>query len=160
MFSIREDALKISERISRGSFFHFEGDAQLKFRLPMTLDTPGLDCLRWSSSRTAVPCELQFSSVHVLRTSITFSPSTWFQTRATWRAVCGATRGSTCGWSESWSGLSYGQLQESCIISGLQWRNVNEYRLPSKNARSPNYCSWLAVCVNHSANFLLQNRTD
>ena len=35
----------------------------------------------------------------------------------------------------------------------LQWRNVNEYRLPSKNAHSPNYCSWLAVCVNYSANF-------
>jgi len=30
---------------------------------------------------------------------------------------------------------------------------VNEYRLPSKNAHSPNYCSWLAVCVNYSANF-------
>jgi len=38
-------------------------------------------------------------------------------------------------------------------ISGLQWRNVNEYRLPSKNANSPNYCSWLAVCVNYRANF-------
>ena len=49
--------------------------------------------------------------------------------------------------------LSYGQLQESWIISGLQWWNVNEYRLPSKNAHSPNYCSWLAVCVNYSANF-------
>ena len=49
--------------------------------------------------------------------------------------------------------LSYGQLQESSIISGLQWRNVNEYRLPSKNAHSPSYCSWLAVCVNYSANF-------
>jgi len=48
---------------------------------------------------------------------------------------------------------SYGQLQESWIISGLQWQNVNEYRLPSKNAHSPNYCSWLAVCVNYSANF-------
>jgi len=23
----------------------------------------------------------------------------------------------------------------------------------SKNAHSPNYCSWLAVCVNYSANF-------
>ena len=41
------------------------------------------------------------------------------------------------------------------IISGLQWRNVNEYRLPSKNAHSPNYCSWLAVCVNNSANLQL-----
>ena len=49
--------------------------------------------------------------------------------------------------------LSYGQLQQSWIISGLQWRNVNEYRLPCKNAHSPNYCSWLAVCVNYSANF-------
>jgi len=49
--------------------------------------------------------------------------------------------------------LSYGQIQESWIISGLQWRNVNEYRLPSKNAHSPNYCLWLAVCVNNSANF-------
>jgi len=49
--------------------------------------------------------------------------------------------------------LSYGQLQESWIISGLQWRSVNEYRLPSKNTHSPNYCSWLAVCVNYSANF-------
>ena len=49
--------------------------------------------------------------------------------------------------------LSYGQLPESWIISGLQWLNVNEYHLPSKNARSPNYCSWLAVCVNYSANF-------
>jgi len=51
--------------------------------------------------------------------------------------------------------FSYGQLQESWIISGLQCRNVNEYRLPSKNAHSPNYCSWLAVdlCVNYSANF-------
>jgi len=39
------------------------------------------------------------------------------------------------------------------IISGLQWRNVNEYRLPSKNAHSPNYCAWLAVCVNCSVNF-------
>ena len=39
------------------------------------------------------------------------------------------------------------------IISGLQWRNVNEYRLPSEDAHSPNYCSWLAVCVNYSANF-------
>ena len=51
--------------------------------------------------------------------------------------------------------LSYGQLQEYWIISGLHWRNVNEYRLPSKNAHRPNYCSWLAVglCVNYSANF-------
>ena len=49
--------------------------------------------------------------------------------------------------------LLYGQLQESWIISGLQWQNVNEYRLPSKNAHSPNYCLWLAVCVNYSANF-------
>jgi len=49
--------------------------------------------------------------------------------------------------------LSYGQLQESWILSGLQWRNVNEYRLPFKNVHSPNYCSWLAVCVNYSANF-------
>jgi len=49
--------------------------------------------------------------------------------------------------------LSYGQLQESWIISGLLWRNVNEYRLPSENAHSPNYSSWLAVCVNYSANF-------
>jgi len=49
--------------------------------------------------------------------------------------------------------LSYGQLQKSWIRSGLQWRNVNEYRLPSKDAHSPNYCSWLAVCVNCSANF-------
>ena len=48
--------------------------------------------------------------------------------------------------------LSYGQLQEFWIISGLQWRNVNKYRLPSENAHSPNYCSWLAVCVNYSAN--------
>ena len=30
---------------------------------------------------------------------------------------------------------------------------MSEYRLPSKNAHSPNYCSWLAVCVNYSANF-------
>ena len=30
---------------------------------------------------------------------------------------------------------------------------MNEYRLPSKNAHSPNYCSWLAVCINYSANF-------
>ena len=49
--------------------------------------------------------------------------------------------------------LSYGQLQESSIISGLQWRNVNEYRLPSKYVHSPTYCSWLAICVNYSANF-------
>jgi len=49
--------------------------------------------------------------------------------------------------------LSYGQLQESWVISGLQWQNVNEYRLLFKNAHSPNYCSWLAVCVNFSANF-------
>ena len=48
--------------------------------------------------------------------------------------------------------LSYGQLQEFSIISGLQWRNVNEYRLPSKYVHSPNYCSWLAICVNYSAN--------
>ena len=47
----------------------------------------------------------------------------------------------------------YGQLQESWIISGLQWWNINEYHLPSKNVHSPNYCSWLAVCVNYSANF-------
>ena len=39
------------------------------------------------------------------------------------------------------------------LESGLQWRNVNEHRLPSKNAHSSNYCSWLAVCVNYSANF-------
>ena len=38
-------------------------------------------------------------------------------------------------------------------MTGLQWPNVNEYRLPSKNAHSPNYCSSLAVCVNYSANF-------
>jgi len=49
--------------------------------------------------------------------------------------------------------LSYSQLQESLNYSGLQWQNVNEYRLPSKNAHSPNYYSWLAVCVNYSANF-------
>ena len=35
-------------------------------------------------------------------------------------------------------------------ISGLQWRNVNAYSLPSKNAHSR---SWLAVRVNCSANF-------
>ena len=35
----------------------------------------------------------------------------------------------------------------------VQWRNVNEYRQPSKNAHSPDYCLWLAVCVNYSANF-------
>jgi len=34
-----------------------------------------------------------------------------------------------------------------------RWRNVSEYRLPSKNAHSPNYRSWLAVCVNYCANF-------
>ena len=39
------------------------------------------------------------------------------------------------------------------IISGLQWRNVNEYCLPSENAHSPSYCSWLAVCFNYSANY-------
>jgi len=49
--------------------------------------------------------------------------------------------------------LSYGQLQESWIIRDLQWRNVNVYRLPYKNAHSPNYCLWLAVCVNYSAKF-------
>ena len=49
--------------------------------------------------------------------------------------------------------LLYGQLHESWITSGLQWQNVHEYRLPSKNAHSPNCCSWLAVCVNYSANF-------
>ena len=49
--------------------------------------------------------------------------------------------------------LLYDQLQEFWIMSGLQWRNVNEYHLPSKNAHSPNYCSWLAVCVNYSAKF-------
>jgi len=49
--------------------------------------------------------------------------------------------------------LSYGKLQESWIISGLQWGNGNGYRLPCKNAHSPNYCSWLALCVNYSANF-------
>jgi len=38
-------------------------------------------------------------------------------------------------------------------MTGLQWPNVNEHRLPSKNAHSPNYCSSLAVCVNYSANF-------
>ena len=35
----------------------------------------------------------------------------------------------------------------------LLWRNASEYRPSSKNAHSPNYCSWLAVCVNCSANF-------
>ena len=49
--------------------------------------------------------------------------------------------------------LLYGQLQESFIISGLQWHNVTKYRLLSKNAHSPNYCSWLGVCANYSANF-------
>jgi len=53
--------------------------------------------------------------------------------------------------------VSYGQLQESWIISGLQWLNGNKYPLESKNAQSPNYCSWLAVapplCVNYNANF-------
>ena len=29
-----------------------------------------------------------------------------------------------------------------------RWRNASEYRLPSKNAHRPNYCSWLAVCIN------------
>ena len=28
------------------------------------------------------------------------------------------------------------------------WQNASEYRLPSKYAHRPNYCSWLAVCVN------------
>jgi len=46
------------------------------------------------------------------------------------------------------------QLQESCII---RQRNAMESemqdRLPSKNAHSPNYCSWLAVCANYNANF-------
>ena len=50
--------------------------------------------------------------------------------------------------------LSYDQLQESWIISK---RNAIESetrdRLPSKNAHSPNCCSWLAVCVNYCANF-------
>jgi len=35
---------------------------------------------------------------------------------------------------------------------------VNEYRLPSKNAHSLNYCLWLAVCVNYSANFRRQKK--
>jgi len=30
---------------------------------------------------------------------------------------------------------------------------VCHLKMPSKNAHSPNYCSWLAVCVNYSANF-------
>ena len=30
---------------------------------------------------------------------------------------------------------------------------MSEYPLPSKNAHRPNYCSWLAVRVNYSANF-------
>ena len=50
--------------------------------------------------------------------------------------------------------LSYDQLQEFWIICK---RNAIESetrdRLPSKNAHSPNYCSWLAVYVNYSANF-------
>ena len=29
-----------------------------------------------------------------------------------------------------------------------RWQNVSEYRLPSKHAHRPNYCSWLAVRVN------------
>ena len=47
---------------------------------------------------------------------------------------------------------------ESWIIIGLlsvakrEWV-LSQSRLPSKNAHSPNYCSWLAVCVNYSANF-------
>jgi len=41
--------------------------------------------------------------------------------------------------------LSYGQpLASNCI----SWRNASEYHLPSKNAHRPNYCSWLALCVN------------
>jgi len=42
------------------------------------------------------------------------------------------------------------------IILNYKWltvANVNEYRLPFKNAHSPNYCSWLAVCVDYSATF-------
>ena len=35
----------------------------------------------------------------------------------------------------------------------LQWRNVNECRLPSRNAHSSNFFLWLTVCVNYSANF-------
>ena len=50
--------------------------------------------------------------------------------------------------------LSYDQLQKSWIISK---RNAIESEtrdcLSSKNAHSPNYCSWLVVCVNYSANF-------
>jgi len=50
--------------------------------------------------------------------------------------------------------LSYDQLQKSWIISK---RNAIESEtrdcLSSKNAHSPNYCSWLAVCINYSANF-------
>jgi len=49
---------------------------------------------------------------------------------------------------------SYDQQQESWIISE---RNAIESetrdRLPSKNAHSPNFCSWLAACVNYSGNF-------
>jgi len=63
------------------------------------------------------------------------------------------TRGWKCYMRES-----YERLCVICFVIWpttriLQWRNVNEYRLPSKNAHSPNYCSWLAVCVNYSANF-------
>jgi len=43
---------------------------------------------------------------------------------------------------------------------GFHWRNVSEYRLPSKNARSFNYCSWIAVCVNYSDNFYCKIATD
>jgi len=50
--------------------------------------------------------------------------------------------------------LSYDQLQKSWIISK---RNAIESEtwdcLPSKNAHSPNYYSWLAVYVNYCANF-------
>ena len=52
--------------------------------------------------------------------------------------------------------MSYEQL---CVIFchmanyNYQGETVNEYHLPSKNAHSPNYCSWLAVGVNYSANF-------
>ena len=43
--------------------------------------------------------------------------------------------------------LSYGQPLASNCISSSETVAKREYRLPSKNAHRPNYCSWLAVCV-------------
>ena len=141
------------------------------------------DCYWRSDCRSAVLCGISLSSVCTYEKGIwayLFSwsvnlPEVWHLTddasewdmEMWWPEVENVTRGRSLSVTFSTEGRPIFMFQEQlCVICFVVWpttrilnykwltvANVNEYRLPCKNAHSPNYCSWLAVCVNDSANF-------